>query len=213
MPQRITILQKLRLVIFGISLEAALQDPRWQVPARDLDVAEIFTTAQSVVLAGGAAGYRAEGYDLGLPGCASATTEAGFHQILRLVMRLRVGGLLCVAPCCKSFVFAPRRWTCRSAANVVGDTSRPMVRDGNLMANIAMFIYSLAILRGAEALLENPSGSMIFRSGPLRVFCATFWRWFENAYHSKEPFVEDTFQKGPRHYCFNLHLNIHIPSS
>ena len=163
LKQQQQLLQTLRLAVFGVTLASVLTDPQWHSHARDLEVVEVFTTAPSVVSAARAAGCSAEPYDILVPGCASALTKDGFQQILRLVLRLRVGGLLCLAPCCKSFIFAPRRWTCRTALNVTGDTSRGMVRDGNLMAHISMFMFCLAVLRGAEALLENPAGSMIFR--------------------------------------------------
>lgn len=161
--QRSILIGALKLAVFGVTLQSVLQDPSFEPPVRDLDVAEIFTTAQSVALAAKAAGFNSAAYDIKIDGCSDACELTGFKQLLQLVMRLKPGGLLCVAPCCKTFIFAPRRWTCRNAQNVQGDTSRPVVRAGNLMARIAMFIYCVALLRGVEAVLENPAGSMIFR--------------------------------------------------
>jgi len=156
------LLSCLRLTVFGIALADVFKDPKYEPDDRDLHVAEIFTTAQTLVLAAQALELQAEPYDV-LQGHESACTLAGWLHMLSLVMRLRVGGLLCVAPDCSSFGFGPSVWSCRTAQNVLGDTSRPFVREGNLMANAAMFLFCLAVLRGAEAVLENPVSSMIFR--------------------------------------------------
>ena len=160
--QHATLLTVLKLSLFSITLEEALNEPRFAPVSRDLDLAEVFTTAQSVVLAGRAAGQLAEPFDV-KHGHEDACTKAGFLQMLNLVMRIRPGGLLCVAPDCSSFGFGPSVWSGRTANNVRGDTSRKFVKDGNLMACAAMFLYCLAILRGVEAVLENPAGSQLFR--------------------------------------------------
>lgn len=161
MAQRAALLAALRLTMFGISLEAALQDPQFSPGSRDLDVAEVFTTAQAVVKAGLAAGLAAEPYDI-KAGHGDACTAAGFQQAMQLILRLRPGGLAVIAPDCSSFGFACRAQNGRRANRVQGDTSRPFVREGNLMARMAMFLYCLAVLRGAEAIMENPVGSMLF---------------------------------------------------
>lgn len=163
LQQHAALLSALRLAMFGITLEAALRDPGHAPPARDLDVAEVFTTAQAVVKAARAAGLAAEPYDV-RAGHLDACTAEGFQQMLHLVLRVRPGGLLCIAPDCSSFGFAPRVWSCRTAANVEGDTSRSFVREGNLMARAAMFLFCVAVLRGVEAVMENPTGSMLFTS-------------------------------------------------
>ena len=156
------LLSSLRLSVFGITLTDVLRDPKFEPDDRDLDMAEIFTTAQTLVLAAQALMLQAEPYDV-QQGHEDACTLPGWLHMLSLVMRLRIGGLLCVAPDCSSFGFGPSVWSCRNAQNVAGDTTRPFVREGNLMANAAMFLFCLALLRGAEAVLENPVSSMIFR--------------------------------------------------
>ena len=165
LQQRLALLASLRLTLFGISLDAALKDPQFAPCSRDLDIAEVFTTAQTVVQAGRSLGLTAEPYDK-CSGDIDACTAEGFVQMVQLVLRLKPGGLLCVAPDCSSFGFAPRVWSCRTARNVEGDTSRSFVREGNLMARAAMFLFCLAVLRGAEAVMENPVGSMMFSCWP-----------------------------------------------
>ena len=104
--QHEALLSCLRLSVFGITLSEVLQESRYEPDARDLDMAEIFTTAQTLVLAAQALGLQAEPYDV-LQGHEDACTLAGWLHMLSLVMRLRVGGLLCVAPDCSSFGFGP----------------------------------------------------------------------------------------------------------
>ncbi len=55
-------------------------------------------------------------------------------------------------------------WTCQRLDDVGGDTSRPPVREGNLIAQAATFLFCSATLLEVEAVLEKPSGSMMFRS-------------------------------------------------
>ena len=162
-----------RLSLFGITLQEALNDPQLAPASRDLDIAEVFTTAQTVVRAGRSKGLAAEPYDV-QAGDADACTAAGFSQMLSLVLRLRPGGLLCLAPSCSSFGFAPRVWSCRRAGNVEGDTSRQFVQEGNLMARAAMFLFCVAVLRDVDAVMENPVGSMLFSPGPWTAFSCNF---------------------------------------
>ena len=80
--------------MFGVTLSEVLRDPRYEPDDRDLDTAEIFTTAQTLVLAAQALGLQAEPYDV-LQGHEDACTLGGWLHMLSLVMRLRIGGLLC----------------------------------------------------------------------------------------------------------------------
>lgn len=158
--QKAALMKAVHLAILGWTLEAVLQKD-WG--ARDLDAAEVFTTAQAVVAAARLGGYRAEAYDINLPGGRGIQEEAGFLQAVQLVMRVQPGGLVTLAPCCKSFGFAPRRWTGRTLRQIEGDVGYPGVVLGNIMARAAMFLFCLAVLRDLEVVLENPAGSMMFR--------------------------------------------------
>jgi len=105
-------------------------------------------------------------------GCEDFTHIDGFQNALKLVMRLRPGGLLAMAPDCSSFGFGPSSLTLRTSMNFAGDESHEFVRQGNLMAHTAAFFLCLAILREVEAFMENPSGSTIFSflDGTLKLF-------------------------------------------
>ena len=118
------LLSSLRLSVFGITLTDVLRDPKFEPDDRDLDMAEIFTTAQTLVLAAQALMLQAEPYDV-QQGHEDACTLPGWLHMLSLVMRLRIGGLLCVAPDCSSFGFGPSVWSCRNAQNVAGRAIPP----------------------------------------------------------------------------------------
>ena len=154
------------IVVFNISLISVLEDPEWMTVEQDLLVAEIFTTAQALVLAARAAGHRAQAYDTEL-GDPDILTRQGFFAAVRLVLRVKAGGLALVAPVCSSW-----GWPCSSStmrrkkSGFVGDTSNPNVSNGNLMAHISLFLYTLAAVRGAEAIFENPTNSWIFGPWP-----------------------------------------------
>jgi hypothetical protein len=70
------LLSCLRLTVFGVALADVLRDPKYEPDDQDLDVAEIFTTAQTLVLAALALKLQAEPYDV-LQGRESACTLAG----------------------------------------------------------------------------------------------------------------------------------------
>lgn len=73
-----------------------------------------------------------------------------------------------MAPTCSSFVFANSSRTGRSASNYEGDLEYPATQSGNVQAQVAIFLFTLATLRKASAVMENPAGSMIFNYEPVR---------------------------------------------
>lgn len=83
------------------------------------------------------------------------------------MFRLRVGGLLWMAPVCSSFVFANVSNTKRSVENPVGDVSYEAVAVGNLMANAAAFLFDVAVSRQVQVAMENPVSSLIYRYPPI----------------------------------------------
>ena len=150
------------ITIFGFTAISILTSPHFTELPRDLDVLEVFSMAESVVQAARKAGLSAEGFDYLNPGQASVLQEAGFLQAVTLLMRVKEGGLFCVAPKCKSFGWACSSVTKRKAGNIEGDPSSQLVRDGNFMARVAFLLFIVATARGLHACFENPSGSMIF---------------------------------------------------
>ena len=91
--------------------------------------------------------------------------EAGFRRALSLVLQIRQGGLVWMAPVCSSWVFLNLRNTKRTSTGgpkYMGNILYLPVRHGNLMADMAAFLFAVAVLNGAHAVIENPAGSMIF---------------------------------------------------
>lgn len=160
--QKVQLANCLQLTIFGYTLTSILQDSSWDSLPRDIGVVEIFSVAQAVCLAATQLGHLAAGYDKEL-GHPSILTREGFRYALRLVMRLKPGGLLIVAPCCSSWGYANVSNTKRSNRNPGGDRSYDKVRDGNFMARVSIFFYALSILRDGDAILENPVNSWLFK--------------------------------------------------
>lgn len=150
------------IVAFGWTALSILTSPHFANTPRDLDVLEVFTVAESVVRAARAEGYHAEGYDYMNPHQSSVTGQAGFLQVVNLVMRVKEGGLICIAPDCKSFAFSCSSKTGRKATNFAGDRQSLFVQAGNRMAEIGLLLYIIALARGVHVCLENPSGSTIF---------------------------------------------------
>ena len=100
------------LLIFGLTVSSVLDSASEQ---RNLDVAELWSGVEAIVSAARVAGLTAEPFDkFRVPGVTDTddpdTTEdilleAGFRRALRLVLRLRPGGLLWMAPVCSSWNF------------------------------------------------------------------------------------------------------------
>ena len=173
-PDRMRYAQSFPWVLFGWTVMGVLQDVSLIACSRDLDVAEIFCGVGSIWQAGTAAGYNAVGFDKArAPGvtdcltdpsaCEDILSPAGFLNAVRVVLRLKVRGLLWLAPMCNSFCFLAMSRTRRYVWNgFMGNTAVQSVVDGNLAAQAAAFLMTLAFVRGVEAVLENPQDSRMF---------------------------------------------------
>ena len=152
--------------IWGSSIEDVLRDPRWQGLARDLDVVELESGVEAVTRAARNRGHRAQPFDVKRDSVAeNLLLEAGFHNAISLVMRIRPGGLLGQAPVCSSFVGLNVANTKRGRDNWAGDEQYPAVVAGSRRADITFSLMGLALARGVHTYLENPVGSMIFSYG------------------------------------------------
>jgi hypothetical protein len=154
------------ITLFGtFTVHSVMHDPYWNSSPRDLDLAELWSGVEALARYGEVLGLQTACHDQ-LKDLGNSrydiTTLEGFSAALKLVMRIRVGGLLGMGPDCSSFVFASSPHAQRKATNWAGNTQHQFVRDGNLMASMAAFFMCLAVARGVEAFMENPVGSMIF---------------------------------------------------
>ena len=154
------------ITLFGrFTVNNIMYDPQWMAIPRDLDVVELWSGVEAIAQCALAHGLQAECHDqLKDPNnpIFNIANMVGFLAALKMVMWLRVGGLLAMGPDCSSFVFAPSSLAKRKRGSWTGDTNHQFVKDGNLMASMAAFFMCLAVARGVEAFIENPAGSMMF---------------------------------------------------
>ena len=149
----------LEFAVFSISVKAAL---KWEQAERDLDIVELWSGVGSIKGAGVERGFSCAAADLlDTPPC-DLTTLDGFRTALVLVLRLRVGGLLTMAPPCGSFCWLCMSKCKRSAENGFrGSEHLPAVHRGNLMADVAAFFFFVGLERNIEILMENPPRSTL----------------------------------------------------
>ena len=123
---------------------------------------------------------------------------SGFRYALELVMRLRAGGLLWMAPVCSSFVFANSVKCLRQPPDYEGDTDYSPVVGGNLMAQVSAFFMLLAARRAIYAGMENPAGSTIFNFVPVRNILEALqvvYQTTDSCAFSKLPFGRRSLQR------------------
>ena len=173
-PDRIHFAQSVPWGLFGLIVSGVLQDVSLTTCSRDLDVAEVCCGVGSIWLAGETAGYNAVGFDKSrVPGmtdscedpsaCEDILSPAGFLNAVRLVLHLKICALLWLAPMCNSFCFLNLCNTQRKACNTfMGNTAVQSVVDGNLGAQAAAFLMTLAFAREVDAVLESPHDSRMF---------------------------------------------------
>jgi hypothetical protein len=161
MMRHSTAVQACRLTLFGWTVTSALAHNANLT--RDLDVVELWCGVGSVVRAALQRGQRAVGFDKVKSQKQDLTTKDGFEAALSLVLRLVIGGLLWEAPVCSSFGFANSSRCKRNELNPYGDTNYGQVRQGNFMADIAMFFMTIAWARNVDVAMEIPNSSWLFK--------------------------------------------------
>ena len=190
------------LLIFGLTVASVLDSA---CELRDLDVVELWSGIGSIVRAAEAAGFTAMPFDkFRIKGITDSddpeTTEdilleAGFRRALSLVLRLRPGGLLWMAPVCSSWIFLNLKNTMRTKVRgpkFRGNLKYLPVRHGNLMAEMAAFLFLVAAARGVHAVIENPACSMMFSYEIFANACALwserFWAVLHHCRFSDAPY-------------------------
>ena len=162
------------LKIFGLSVQDVLDNRELAFQARDLDCAELWSGVGSVHQAAQDSGWASAPFDkarVNGPGAPAEDilTQTGFLNAVRIVLRLRAGGLLWMAPVCSSFLFLNLKNTQRRrASGYMGNSAYLPVKEGNAMARTAAFLMALAKARAVEAVLENPACSLMFKYTPVR---------------------------------------------
>ena len=189
------------LLIFGLIVSSVLDTAPEQ---RDLDVVELWSGVEAIVSAAKAAGFTAMPFDkFRIRGVTDTDDpdatedillEAGFRRALNLVLRLRPGGLLWMAPVCSSWIFLNLRCTKRTEVGgprFQGNLRYLPVQEGNRMAEMAAFLFLVAVCRGVQAVIENPASSMMFNYEIFANACALwpkrFWAVLPHCRYSTAP--------------------------
>ena len=151
--------------MFGMSLHACAASQC----ARDLDAVEIFSGVRSIQRACVRRGLRAEFLDKLASPLHDVTKPDGFAQGVNVVLRVKIGGLMTVAPHCGSFVPACQNNHERGPDNFYyGNTAKDFVLEGNIIADAATFYLKLGSMRGLYVVVENPPASTIWKYPPMR---------------------------------------------
>jgi len=176
------------LLTFGIYVQDVLHDSSlWNIE-RNLDVVDIFCGKAAVHRAAASLSFASTAFDksrnLGITDACQVdhiedmSTMAGFMQALRLVLRLKRGGLLVMGPPCSSFVMLnSAKCKRKSTNNYRGDETYAPVQLGNLLATAAAFLMTVACLRQVEV-VENTPGSTIWKFPELKQVLDTFVQHF-----------------------------------
>ena len=158
------------LCILGWTLQGVL-DHSAAAGTRSLHVGELWAGVGAVAGAGAVAGFSSQAFDKNRvpgvtdvdgPSSEDVLVPSGFWNALTCVLSIVEGGLLMMAPCCKSMGFMNRKNTCRTSENPEGNLMCAAVQDGNAQAKVAAFLFALACLRGIKCVVENPVGSVLF---------------------------------------------------
>ena len=94
-------LQTCTLVLFGHTIEEFLDS----AVLRDLDVFEVWAGVGSIVKAARRHKLNAASMEILDDSSQDASSASGFMNAVRLVLSLKIGGLLWLAPVCSSFVW------------------------------------------------------------------------------------------------------------
>ena len=147
--------------VFTLSVHDALQ---WGDVDRDLDLCELWAGVGSVSKAAARRKLKTNCLDILLLPGDDVTTLTGFRKTLAVVQRLRPGGLLMMGPPCSSFVWMNSSACKRNAVDdFKGDVSYERVHDGNVQAEVAVFMFVYALHRHVVPVLENPQQSMLWK--------------------------------------------------
>ena len=138
-------------------------------PARTLDVVEIFAGQGHLHQACAAVGLNAFGFDRRYGPDQDVRSKAGFLFAAALVLAVKVGGLLWLAPPCSSWVFLSSSGHKRNARNqYAGDQTRQDVLEANHIAVVTAALIRLAASRSLEVVVEQPADSCLYKFHPVR---------------------------------------------
>ncbi len=140
--------------------------PTGEPATRDLDFLEMFAGDGSVSRGLRLRGLVGAAMDLRFDARHDIMTSVGFLCALKLLARVRPGGLLWSAPPCSSWVYMSRGSTGRHERVAGWYDTRPLVATQNALAARVASLCSLASARGVWWIVEQPSSSLMFEYCP-----------------------------------------------
>ena len=128
---------------------------------RDLDLVELFAGGGALAIAFTEAGLQSATFERDTNPEDDILTTLGWLKAVKLVLRLKVGGLLWSGTPCSSWVFVNRGTSRRCADRPMGDASVPSVSTSNQIVARVCTLLLLAFARGAAWAMEQPGSSLM----------------------------------------------------
>jgi hypothetical protein len=152
--------------------EKAISDFGGSILDRDLDIVEMYSGVGSIHSAAVDRGLRSQAFDkhrvkdlTDRAGgyCEDVTSLDGFENAIRVVLRIRPGGMVTFALKCSSFISACASVHQRKGCNNWrGNEDKAIVQYGNSIANATAVLVVVAFLREVIPVLENPVSSKVW---------------------------------------------------
>ena len=133
---------------------------------RDLQVVEIWSGVESIAGAASHLGLASAAFDVCRDSAQNILQLQGLREATSLVGRVVQGGLVVLAPECKSFCGLCINGSRRHEQDEGAD-SKAWVAEGNEMAMVAMMFLCPCVSRGVHCLVENPHGNYFWKYGPV----------------------------------------------
>ena len=133
-------------------------------PARTLDVLEVFSGAGNLWKACAAMGLAARGFDNRQSVEEDVGLFDGFMLLLLLVMSVKEGGLIWLAPPCSWWIFLSHHNHQRAKSNGwSGKSHNRNVLKANHIVSVVSVVVRLAVSMKVQIVIEQPSDSCMFR--------------------------------------------------
>ena len=135
---------------------------------RDLDFLEVFAGMGNMTKAFIAMGMMAEQFEKVHGQGQDLTTVDGLCAVIILVLRVKEGGLVWLAPPCNMFSWMSSSVHKRTKLNPGGNTQLASVRRSNTITRVAAGLVRLAYALKVRVAVENPHNSGLFRYRPMK---------------------------------------------
>lgn len=148
------------------------------VGSRDIDMVSVFDRSLRMSSTWKNSGHSSTAYDIAHdPVQMDICTQVGFYFLLTLLLGLAPGGFSMWAPPCSLWIFLSSSLHKRSALSPDGNTDHFSVRLANRIAiNAAMALKAALKFRSdCTFMVEQPSGSWLFKYGPWKSIIENFW--------------------------------------